>query len=496
MIRYICEIGDPITHRFSTAIRSPRDKSNATYPDEFGNNILYPVLLKIPRLNNKISDSISGSVKQPQQNIIIENGDGKYDDVEALGWFNTPIVIKRSDKELATLADFQCIYRGIISYSNPDFKQVKIKTNNLYRSLTQQVTNTFNIDDYPDIPDGNLDNNIPIAYGPELKKVPLFEIDKNDPTKYIAIDPVYLTGVADVYDSDGVPIFFSVSFGIITATDAATALVSGVSGNTIGDIITSEITVKSPITFDSDNWDLTETNEYSISSGNLNFYFPGGTVRQLVDAVLKSDNAFLFTKNDGRLTIRQWGRVYKVHKLQAWKLMKNPGKDYVDAIRYYNSLALVRYQKNIESGKHELQQSSGISPQFDKEEKKDYPTDLYMTGQVIDLADRMIKRFGIVSEVIKISSGESAAEIDLLDIVELDVNINGRQFSNKIEWVVRESDPGQDVLSLEARSGFIDPEVISGNLSQPQTGNFSGVLSQPQTEDFSGVLSQTLTIIE
>jgi len=456
-IRYLCEIGDPVTHRFSTAVRNPIDKHNATYPDSAGNPVLYPVRMSIPNLKNKISDSISGSIKIPQQTIKIKNDDGKYDDVEDLGWFNIPIVIKRCDIVNPTLADFEIIFKGIIDYSDVSFSEVSIKTNPIYRALTEEVTKTFNIDDFPNIPDGNLDKNIPIAYGPNLKRVPLFEIDSTDPTKYMAIDSAYLTGVAAVYDDDDKSISFSVSAGVITATDAKTADISGATGNSIGDIITSEIALKSGIDYNDDNWDTLETNEYINNSGHLNIYFEGGTVRQFIDKCLKSDNAFVFTKNNGLLTIRQWGRIYKVHKLNAWKLAKVPDKKYADAKRYYNSLALVKYQKNISTGIYERQNSSGITPQFDQDKKVDYETDLYILGEVIDLADRMIKRFGIVSENMTIAAGEPAININLLDLIEIDVNINGRQFSNKKEWIVREVDPGQDVLTLEARSGFITP---------------------------------------
>jgi len=183
--------------------------------------------------------------------------------------------------------------------------------------------------------------------------------------------------------------------------------------------------------------------------------------------------------------------------------MKNPGKKFSDAHKYYNSLALVLFQLNHESGNYERQLSSGISPQFDKDRKVEYPTDLYLNGEVLDLADRMIKRFGIMSETLPISSGKSLIEVDLLDQIELDVNINGRQFSNKLDWIAREVDPGQDTLVIEAKSGFVEAKIIDGILSQPMFINsttYDGVLNQPLSVNgsniYNGVLSQSITIIE
>lgn len=501
MIRYIIEIGDPVTHRFSSAVRNPIEPTNATYPDSIGDPILYPVRLSIPKIKNKISDSISGTVKIPQYKFNIANDDGKFDDVETLGWFNIPVVLKRSDIDDPTLDDFNIIVSGTIDYSNVMEKSVQIITNNVYRSLTEEVTKTFNTTDYPNLPDNLLDKDVPISYGPDLMNVPLFQINSLDLTKYLAIDPDYLTGVTTVYDSDGNSISFTGPDvnGIITATDAATADISGVVGNTIGDIITSELALKSAILYTSDNWDITETNEYITNSAQLNFYFSGGTVRQLVDAALKSDNAFLFTKNNGLLTLRQWGRNYVIHTIQNWQIMPAfPKKDFKDALKYYNSLASILFEKNISTGIHAKQISSGTNPAFNKERKVSYPTDLYNTGEITDLGDRMIKRFGTLSEIIPISSGEPTTNINLLDEIQIDVTINDRQLSSKTKWIVREGDPGQDMLSLEAKSGFVVPTVIDGILSQP-ISRFStvidGILSQPFEHGFGNQVNSQPIIV-
>ena len=501
MIRYLIEIGDPVTHRFSSAVRNPIEPTNATYPDTIGDPILYPVRLSVPKTNNKISDSISGTVKIPQYKFNIKNDDGKYDDVEDLGWFNIPVVLKRSDKDDPVLDDFDMIVSGTIDYPIVKEKSVQLIVNNVYRSLTEEVTKVFNTTDYPNLPDVNLDKDVPIAYGPDLINVPLFQIDTTDLDKYVAIDPDYLTAVNTVYDADGLSIAFSVSLGIIDAIDAVTADISGVVGNTIGDIITSELALKSSILYTSDNWDITETNEYITNSAQLNFYFRGGTVRQLVDAALKSDNAFLFTKNNGLLALRQWGRNYVIHIIKNWQIMPPfPNKNFKEALKYYNSLASILFEKNISTGIHAKQISSGTNPAFDKERKVSYPTDLYNTGEITDLGDRMIKRFGTLSEIIPISSGESTIDINLLDEIQIDVTINGRQLSSKTKWIAREADPGQDILSLEAKSGFVTPTVIDGILSQPgfHNGSFiDGVLSQPYQHAFvNQVNSQPLSVTE
>jgi hypothetical protein len=492
--RYLLEIGtEPNIDRYSSTVRSELEPSNSTYPNDILENIKYDPRLRVPKTNNKISDSISGATKLTQYNITLENSDGKLDDVEALGWFNVPVVLKRSFADNPTLADFNMVLRGVISYPVAKEKTVTLIISDVYRSLTEQVTNTFNTTDYPNVFDNVKDRNIPIGFDP-LKNAPLFRVD---PSEYIALDKDYITAVATVYDRDGLSIAFTFNpvNGQINAIDAVTADVTGLTASSIGDIITKELEDKSGILYTADNWDLTEVDDYKLFSANVSFYFGGGTVRQLVDAVLKNDNAFLFTKNRGVLTIRQWGKKYKTHTIANWKFTKFPSKNYDDAVRYYNSSVVLHYNKDINTGDYINNLRTLGTPQFNKIREAPYFVDITSLGLIQDLSDRLIKRFGILSEIIPVSSAQPAIDIDLLDLIELDVNINGRQFSSKAEWVVREVDPCQDTLMLEARSGFITPELIDGILSQPFYDGIDGVLSQPYFDGIDGVLSQPITQI-
>jgi hypothetical protein len=492
-IRYIVEIGNPVTHRFSTAVRSELEPSNQTYPDSIGDEIHYPVRLAIPKINSKISDSISGTSLLTQYTLQIENSDGKYDDVESLGWFNARLVLKRTNKTNPTLADFNTILVGELSYPVVAEKTVSLVVNNVFRALTQEACNTFNLTDYPNADDRVIDRDIPIGYG-DLLNVDLFEVDTN---QFIALDKDYITAVTTVYDRDGVSIFFSFSAitGEINAVDARTADVTGLTNNKIGEVITKEIEDKSLIPYNADNWDITETNEYIFNDSKINFYFDGGTVRKLVNAALKNDNAFLFTKNSGVLTIRQWGRIYKKHIINDWETMEFPKKDYKDAQRYFNSSISMEYQQDISNGNYQKILLTNKDAEFDKVTRSTFMVDLFESGDLQSLSNRLIERFSILSEIIPLSSGQDTSEMNLLDTIELDLNINGRQFSTKKEWIIREVDPGQDKLSLEARSGFEEPGVIDGVLSQPLSSGF-GNLSQPLYNGFNGVLSQPLEVVE
>lgn len=500
MIRYLFEITTADeTINISSSCRDPLNPSDIRYPDGLGGFVSYPVRLDgPPSVNQKISDSISGTIISNQYSIGIMNDDGLYDDLDQRKIFGARCVLKRSDKEGATLDDFDIINTGIVDYLTISDKKVVLYINSVYRSLTEEVCRVFTTDDYPNLPDDNIDKKIPVGYGPGLKNVPLFKIDSTDESKLIALDPYYIISVSSVYDSDGNSVAFTGpdSNGIITAAGGETADVSGLLNNRIGEMIIYETLNKSGIDYDSTNWELYESDIYKGTSAKLNYYFTGGTVRSFVDGVLKNDNAFFFTKNNGLLTMRQWGIVYNILPVPSWMITKFDKKDFKDASKYFNSSVIIEYGKDISAGKYDNQyidatEESAIIDEYGKQKRVPYKTDLYQEPDIEDLASRLVSRFGTMSPNVKVGIGISTANVDLLDTIKLSVTINSRKYSDDLYWITRESNPGQDVLLLEALSGFEEPDVIQGVLSQPkseETG--SGILSEPISEDRDGVLSQ------
>lgn len=507
--RYLLEVdtGDEI-YRFSSAVRDNELQSDITYASSDGTRYSYPVRFeKIPSINQKISDSISEAIILNQWNISVVNYDGLFDRIDEKKIFNAKTTLKRSNKMTPTLDDFSVIAYGLVDYPVISPTKLKLVVNTTYRALTEEVTKTFSTDDYPNIPESNEDQNIPIAYGPSLSNVPLFQIDSTDETQYLAIDPDYLLGVTAVYDSDGNSIAFTGpdSSGIITATDASTADITGASGNRIGQIIQNETVVKSGIVYNSENWELSESDIYIASSAKLNFYFSGGTVRELVDAVLKSDNAFFFTKNNGLLTIRQWALTYTIHEIDSWKITQFSGKDYKSAKKYLNTSVVMKYDKNQSDSTYSNQiinateEADIISTYGVTQTRETYKTDLYENDSLLDLSTRLVNRFGFPSPQTKIGSAYSALNVNLLDTVKINVTINERSYTDELYWIVREVNPSQDTMMLEARSGFSEPDTTSGYFSQPISDEErSGVLSEVFTsgeDGRPGNFSQPLTVL-
>jgi len=86
----------------------------------------FPVRLKVPSFNVKLSDVISGLVKYSTFSGTLFNDDGFFDDTETVNLFNSPVVMKRTWKENPTQADFVPIRAGFVENIETGFDEIVI----------------------------------------------------------------------------------------------------------------------------------------------------------------------------------------------------------------------------------------------------------------------------------------------------------------------------------------------------------------------------------
>ena len=450
---------------YASTVKNELEPSNHNYEDSTGACIPHPVRLLIPSVPNKLSDPISGTTLQTTFNFTLINNDGLFDDTDENNFINTPSRLKRTSVDNPTLADFNIIRYGLVDSVSVIGDSFRVTVADLSRTLTESVTRKFTVTDYPNIPDSSRDKDMPVSWGVQ-EQVPLFEIDTGE---YIALDPDYITAVTTVYDKDDASISFTFDSGtgIISATDAVTADVTGKTDKAIGEIITTEMASKGNIPYAEGPWDKTETDLYIALSADINFYFKGGTLKKLITDVLKNDNAFLFTKNNGKLTLRQWGQTYTEHLIDSWRIMALPTKNNAEGKKYFMSAVTIQYDKNEKTGLYDLEyfddsQERAISEEWNKKKSVTFPTNLDDTNDVIDLAERLLDRFGRVPELLKVKLGYDTSEVELLDEIALPMIINGRTMSNYTGWVVREVDPAQDTLLLESSKKEVFNNMVLG----------------------------------
>ncbi len=479
---------------FSSQVPNPDNPSDDRLQNG-ASKVRFPVRLTIPSvMNNKISDIISGIVLYNTFGFELCNEDGFFDKKENTNFFNTPVTIKKTNKKNPVLSDYKTIRSGLVGNFTVSPNSIIIEAEERNRTFDDPVCKTFSREYYPDIQDSDEGKDIPVAwgniYGAELTKV--------GANQYIVCDPAYLTTVDAAYDSDGNSVAFTVSEGILSADDQTKTLkrcdFRGSTDNQIGQIITSEIQNKSNYGYFEGNWDISETDKYISRSAKINLFFNSGNVKKLVKECLKNDNAFLLNKNDGRLTLRQWGGSYGVHNIPDWMLTKIRKKTYMEQ-KHYASSVRVNYLYHEDTEKYEgvwlnKTNEEEIVEKWRKQKRQDYNTLLSQESEAVSLSQRLLDRFSDKREIVSVDVGYDTSLVNPLDTVILGLGINNRAFSETTTWIVREVNPAQDSLVLEAMDSNTDifgesllshvtSESADGLLSMSFGNNNDALLSAP-----------------
>jgi hypothetical protein len=229
----------------------------------------------------------------------------------------------------------------------------------------------------------------------------------------------------------------------------------GNTNNTIGQIIKDVIISKTKLSYTASFFDLEETGYYVNNSPRINIAFSDVTVRDAIEKALKSDTAFLIQKNDGRFTIREWGKTYNNFTVASWKITQFPTRDYSEAQKSWFSSCLIRYNYNF-SNKEYINSviydtdEGALEGRYSKLLRREFDTFLTSGTAALNLGIKLSGRFSRLRETVRVAVGEDTSSINLLDTVNLELKINGRLFSPYTTWIVKEIDPAQDVLTMES----------------------------------------------
>ena len=65
------------------------------------------------------------------------------------------------------------------------------------------------------------------------------------------------------------------------------------------------------------------------------------------------------------------------------------------------------------------------------------------------LAERLGNRFCELKDTVRVGVGADTSLFSLLDVVQMRIRVNDREYSDNETWIIRELDPAQDILVLE-----------------------------------------------
>lgn len=446
----------------------------------------YPVRLEPPSTAQQLSNPVNGILLSPTFRLTLHNNDGFFDSQETTNIVNAPVTVWKSTTVPATRDTFTKIKEGLIENVTVNMADFMIEGADIYRTLTVPATRTLEEANIS----GGSGEQLPIAYG-KIKKAPLIEVGEN---QYVVCDPEYLTKVTSVFDSDGAPLAFAVSEGIIsTQTDAAGANFTGLEGNTLGEIIVRETELKAGIVYSPAYWNTTDVDAFIASSYEISFLFKSGDLKTLIGEVIKNDMAFFIQQHDGRLTIRRWAKEYARSAFESWTHTQDPTKGLSES-KFYSSSVIINFDpEESKPTRAELNtdyETAAIA-EWRKKTRITHETTLVERVEAQMFSRDLLDRFAGRPEIVNASTGEDTSGVELLDTIVFPIEINGRQISKIIKWKVLGVDPAQDTLILEQDKTPDVTEEIP--ISHPTVDGFSGYLSQPTVDGDPGYMSEPVT---
>lgn len=497
---------------FSTNVPDPLKPSD----DRIG-GLRYPVRMEVPSLAVKLSDPVNGINLAPTFSVKLNNIDGFFDSQESSSILNNPITVRRSTKEPATEDTFKIIRTGTIENIKLDMDNIVLQGADILRSLDEPATRTCSEANI-----SNSDNELPIVYG-FAEKRSLIEIDRDEnettgdvTATYAFCDPDYYTGTVGVFNSDGDTVGYTVvSNGVISSswntndeTDGEPASISfnGITDSRLGWIIIKEVSEKTDVVYTDSFWNKAEAEAYANNSPSLSIYFESGSIKELIERVLKNDMAFFIQQNSGRMTLRKWGEKYTTHNIPSWMITKRPTRNFSD-YKYFYSSVIIEYGSKKDNRDKYLNDSVEIDTvaKWKKKSRGTFETDLKYGTQAVNFSADLLSRFANRAQMWTVAVGVSTSEIELLDSVALPMIIadqdgaSTRKLSEYTNWIAIGINPSQDVLQLEEDS--YDPigpvfDRTGTPLSHPTINYEGGYMSHIMIPGESGILSTNAVIGE
>jgi len=445
------QYGITMKYFLSTSLR----EDNPSFNIIRDNLDIAPIKLEIPNFSIKLSDSINGIQLNQGLSVQLNNNDGYFDNEDIWNMYNFPVYLKRSNVDNPIYTDFKIIRSGHIENTETNFNTFKIDIADRFKSMNQPVCRVITKELFPSVifSEDKNDNGkiLPVVYG--TKRIKLLKLNE---TTFTAAE--YVNEIHSVIDSDGNEIDFiykNIENIIISEETATEAVITGYTDNKIGEIIKSLIVNKTEINFLETYFDITEFNNYTENSPRINIIIDNGNVRNAIQNVLKSDMAYFIQKINDKFTIRKYGEFYKEHKIENWLLTKNvmPNKNYDKANENFFTNCVIRYnftdKDNFESYFFNDNEVNAKDKYNNKVVNRVFDTDLIEIEDAEKLAILLSERYSSLKQTLKISVGSNTNEYELLDRIIIDMNVNGRQISNVKNYIIKEINPSQDILTLE-----------------------------------------------
>lgn len=299
------------------------------YVSDFG--VFYdPILKSLPNITYAKDDVVKTVPKNESLTLQLINNEeeNNIDNIANLDLYGNPARIKIATVENPTDSDFTQIYNGRIDdIPRVGLDSVTIKLNNQRKFLNVPIASrVFSTDDYPDLDDDTIGQNIPIVLG-QARNVPaicvnkettgstlIYKVCDTDPTStqhfdISAISAVRVDGITKTANNiDLVNATFELSDTVGKDDDKFLEVTADVEGwedsgtlieNSL-DVIKTLIEVYANIPYVASRYDLTQWGTATTSAHNISYWTDGAKLRDFITLAAQSELGVFTDQPDGK----------------------------------------------------------------------------------------------------------------------------------------------------------------------------------------------------
>ena len=237
----------------------------------------------------------------------------------------------------------------------------------------------------------------------------------------------------------------------------AFALVKGGPSN-IGEVIKDILYTRQNISYNNYFFNVKEYDLFIAQTHNISTVISSGSIKQVINNVIKNDNAFFIQQPDGRLTIRRYDLDYNEKTINNKYLTKIENKSFNDFDNNFIYNILIRYNLEINPQLPLPETRIGFISLVNNNSKSIYKksniraidTQIINNYSANNFGQNILNRFSYAKIILKISVGYDISDYNLLDTVTLNLtDINNRNFSEAKRWKIIEINYAHDTLVLE-----------------------------------------------
>jgi hypothetical protein len=459
------------------------------------NDVYYePRILSVPSISKSKDFLVYGLMVFSGGSVTLNNADGFFDNYNIMNVYGQAVRIKIGFDGYS-YSDFYQVYAGYLEDFTIDDMEFNINFSDIRKSLTRNLpVNTVTQTEYPYLDASNEGKYKPLAWG-DVYKCPCICLDQGASQStytYLFLDTTetgaksgqtisvyYVDNNQNYISITPVSVFLTAGTFVLNATDCKDTNsfrnivadlkgfdISGTYNNALN-VLQDIMSTYGQISYQSDNYDLTEFGSYIAGAIDVGVYINTSMqIKSVIEKLAQSDLGYFYVKHDGLYSYRRYNASRTPVKTIHSDELLEPLKQEYSAKEFLSSIN-VSYHKDEMTGTSKSKSiktwatgsETAVLLRYNQYQTKDYDTYLTSGYDVSDFGDILLNRAQYILETITARTKLQNIDLEIMDFVIL----NDKRFSSIVDnWKIYEvTDLSSDLSAFEIEIKLKEVELYT-----------------------------------